>query len=86
MSDTPQAINTIQSALLSDEEYRQTWVANIAMAIHDTRREPGEGLHAWRQRCAETFLRYLTAGHEDDPTSKAMEDLPGVAGIQGYPV
>jgi len=86
MSELADAIKTIQNELLTDDEYRASWVANVAMAIHDTRRTTDEDEHQWRNRCAETFLRYLTAGHRNDPTSKAMENLPGAMGIQGYPV
>jgi len=86
MTDIADAIKTIQDALLTDDEYRASWVANISMAIYDTCEMTGEEDHLWRNRCAETFLRYLTAGHPDDPTSINMEHLPGSMGIQGHPV
>lgn len=47
------------AALKADEDFREGWRANIVMAIYDTRREPGESLHNWRNRCAETFLNRL---------------------------
>jgi hypothetical protein len=45
--------------LLSDEDTRAGWRANIAMAIYDTKHKRGETAHEWRQRCAERFLDIL---------------------------
>ncbi len=81
MSDitTEQAINHLQQALLSDEGYRISWRANIACAIMDTHQREGEPVHEWRNRCADTFLHYLTAGHPDDPITKM--NLPGMMSV-----
>lgn len=46
--------------LLSDDETRAGWRANIAMSIYDTKKESGESAHEWRQRCAERFLDILS--------------------------
>ena len=68
-------IETLQKNLIHDEEYRDAWKANVAMAIYDTRKLKGETAHEWRQRCAEQFIKYLCAGHSDDPTSQMMEAI-----------
>jgi len=68
-------IEKLQHALLHDEGYRQAFVANVACAIMDTKRIRGETIHEWRNRCGNTFVNYLTAGHKDDPISQM--DLPG---------
>lgn len=65
----------IIEALRTDDDYRDGWRATIACAIMDTRREPGESLHGWRNRCAETFLNRLCGQPE------GLEDLPGMMGI-----
>ena len=71
--DLPDALEAVQFKLISDSEMRDTWKANVAMAIYDTRQKKGETAHEWRQRCAEQFIKYLCAGHPDDPTSQLME-------------
>lgn len=63
------------AALKADEDFREGWRANIVMAIYDTRREPGESLHNWRNRCAETFLNRLCGQPE------GLDDLPGMLGL-----
>ncbi len=79
MSRLEDAMKTLQTELLADEEYRRGWQANIAMAIHDTSRRRGESVHEWRNRCANTFLNYLTAGHPNDPVSNM--GLSGAASV-----
>ena len=74
MNVLAKSIGSVQSALIHDAEYRETWVANIAMAIYDTQKK-GVTAHEWRQRCAEQFIKYLCAGHPDDPTSQMMESI-----------
>lgn len=69
------AFEVIQFSLIHDEALRSGWVANIAMAIYDTRQKKGETAHEWRQRCANKFIQYLCAGHPDDETSKLMEAI-----------
>jgi len=69
------SIEAIQYALIHDEEYRHVWVCNVAMGIYDTKKKKGETAHEWRQRCAEQFIKYLCAGHPDDPTSQFMEAI-----------
>ena len=69
------AIEKIQFELIHDDEYRDVWKANVAMAICDTRKKKGETAHEWRQRCAEQFIKYFCAGHSDDPTSQFMEAI-----------
>lgn len=69
------SVEHIQKKLIQDDEYRSIWVANIAMAIYDTRQKKGETAHEWRQRCAEQFIKYLCAGHPDDETSNFMEAI-----------
>ena len=71
--DIPNALEAIQFFLIDDSEYRNTWKANVAMAIYDTKQKKGETAYEWRQRCAEQFIKYLCAGHPDDPTSQLME-------------
>ena len=73
--ETKSAIEAIQFHLIDDSEYRDVWIANVAMAIYDTRQKKGETAHEWRQRCAEQFIKYLCAGHPDDPTSQMMEAI-----------
>jgi len=72
---TKDAIEVIQFILINDTEYRDLWTANVAMAIYDTKQKKGETAHEWRQRCAEQFIKYLCAGHPDDPTSQLMEAI-----------
>ena len=74
-ADIPNALEAIQFFLIDDSEYRNTWKANVAMAIYDTKQKKGETGHEWRQRCAEQFIKYLCAGHPDDPTSQLMEAI-----------
>lgn len=73
--DIPNALEAVQFHLIDDTQYRDTWKANVAMAIYDTRQTKGETAHEWRQRCAEQFIKYLCAGHPDDPTSQMMEAI-----------
>lgn len=47
--------------LVKDSEYRESWKANIAMAIYDTEKPKGMTAHEWRNECAENFLKRLTA-------------------------
>lgn len=75
MSDLTQAMSQLADALMSDESYYDSWVANIAMAIHDTPRKAYPSEHAWRQGCARAFLSALTIGHPKHPF--AGEDAPG---------
>lgn len=58
-TDHSSPIGPLRRALAGDEGYRLTWVANLAMAIHDTPRSQSEQTHEWRNRCAETFLDRL---------------------------
>ena len=67
------AVERVQFDLINDSDYRDTWQANVAMAIYDTKQKKGESAHSWRNRCAEQFLKYFCAGHPDDPTSQLME-------------
>lgn len=69
------AIEALQYALINGDDYRDTWKANVAMAIYDTKQKKGEAAHEWRNRCAEQFTKYLCAGHPDDPTSQLMEAI-----------
>ena len=69
------AIEALQHELIHDTEYRDAWKANIAMAIYDTRKPNGETAHKWRQRCAEQAIKFICAGHPDDPTSQFMEAI-----------
>ena len=73
--DMTDAVEAVQFKLISDSEMRDAWKANVAMAIYDTTKKKGETAHVWRQRCAEQFIRYLCAGHPDDPTSQMMEAI-----------
>jgi len=73
--DMPNALEAVQFWLIEDTELRDAWKANVAMAIYDTRQKKGESVHEWRQRCAEQFIKYLCAGHPDDPTSQLMEAI-----------
>ena len=75
MSDLSKAILTVQYSLIHDDELWQTWRANVAMAIYDTKQKKGETAHTWRNRCGEQFIKYLCAGHKDDPTSQLMESI-----------
>jgi len=54
------------AGLLSDDDTRAGWRANIAMAIYDTKQEKGETAHEWRQRCAERFLDILAMPVESE--------------------
>ena len=67
------AIEAFQHELIHDTKYRNAWKANIAMAIHDTKRLKKETMHEWRLRCAEQAIKFVCAGHPDDPTSQFME-------------
>ena len=69
------AIEALQHGLIHDKEYRLAWVANIAMAIYDTKQKHGETVHQWRQRCGEQDIKYICAGHPDDETSNFMEAI-----------
>ena len=73
MSDLDKSIEAVQRSLIHDEDYRDTWRANIAMAIYDSKQKKGETTHVWRNRCGEQFIKYFCAGHKDDPTSQIME-------------
>ena len=75
MSDLSKSIEAVQHSLIHDEDYRDTWRANIVMAIYDTKQKKGETTHAWRNRCGEQFVKYFCAGHKDDPTSQLMESI-----------
>jgi hypothetical protein len=57
------AIDALQSALVTDDDYRRTWVDNIAMAIHDTPRVAYDTQHDWRNACAERFINQLCADY-----------------------
>ena len=62
MSDkVKSAIDVLVDALTTDADYRQSWVANIAMAIHDRHYEYLT-VHQWRNACAELFIARLCAG------------------------
>ena len=74
-TDMTDAVEVVQFNLISDSELRDVWNANVAMAIYDTKQKKGETAHEWRQRCAEQFIKYLCAGHPDDPTSQLMESV-----------
>ena len=69
-----QSIKSIQYELIHDSEYRDVWIANVAMSIYDTDKK-GVTAHEWRQKCGEQFIKYLCAGHPDDPTSQLMESI-----------
>jgi hypothetical protein len=58
--DVPKAMDTVTMALRNDAGYRVSWVANIAMAIHDTKRLDGETEVAWLNRGAEAFIELLS--------------------------
>lgn len=58
-ADVPKAMDAVTMALRNDAGYRMSWVANIAMAIHDTKRLEGETEVAWLNRGAEAFLEML---------------------------
>ena len=61
-------IEKLIKALNNDNGYRESWKANIAMAIYDTNKPKVMTAHEWRNECAETFLQRLTAfpsGRED---------------------
>ena len=72
-------IESLIESLRTDEGYRESWRANIAMAIYDTRRNTGEPFHVWRNRCADTFLNRLCG---TDANGKPIEDdLPGMIAL-----
>ena len=75
MKDMSKVIEAIQCLLIHDDDYRDTWRANVAMAIYDTTQKKGETVHEWRNRCGEQFIKYFCAGHKDDPTSQFMEAI-----------
>lgn len=58
--DVPKAMAQVTMALRNDAGYRTTWVANIAMAIYDTKRNEGETEVAWLNRGAEAFIALLS--------------------------
>ena len=60
VKDVPKAMDAVTTALRMDEGYRISWVANIAMAIHDTKRLDGETEVAWLNRGAEAFIELLS--------------------------
>ena len=66
---TKEAIDHLRKVLKEDESYRQTWVANIAVAFQDefhySRKH--SGIHEISNKAAERFLSNLI-GVEDDPT------------------
>lgn len=58
--DVPKAMADVTMALRNDAGYRQSWVANIAMAIYDTKRLDGETEVEWLNRGAEAFIELLS--------------------------
>ncbi len=65
----PQAMHVLTYQLRCDEDYKQSWVANIAMAFQDTfrnymgtrgRNEAIDALHAISNDAAKSFISNLT--------------------------
>jgi len=54
--NTAEAVAHIRSELKNDDEYRQTWVANIACAVMD---EAPEVDWETRQKIGERFIGFL---------------------------
>ena len=69
-------IKAIQSALIHDEDYRQTWIANVACAVMVEMAET-DTVVDWdtRQKIGERFVQFLCAGHPDDSMSQFMEAI-----------
>lgn len=68
MITTAQAIERLRHALNTDQYYRETWVANIAMSIYDEIGDslappamPRDRLHQFCNRAAERFMSLLCA-------------------------
>lgn len=60
VKDVPRAMDAVTMALRMDEDYRRSWVANIVMAIHDTKRKDGETEIEWLNRGSEAFIELLS--------------------------
>ena len=79
---TYDAIQIVKQELIDDPRWRLSFQDNIACAILDTKREKGECLADWRNRCAEKFLLRLCNVPEfddnppgyDPPMEEEVED------------
>lgn len=60
--DTPSVIGALRHILTVDKEYRDTWVANIAMSFYDACVNSGvkpDNLHELCNKAADNFLDTL---------------------------
>ena len=66
-----EAMIVLKEALLTNDDYRLGWKANLAMAYYDETMRQGIGIshgeiHRISNKAADNFIKLLTSSYEDD--------------------